>query len=204
MGEFHSPDEGSSRNEEIRTQEIEDPASMRIPSDTTICERVDTSLSQEALPKIPTWTPIAKEVTDDHESARPGVTRQKYLSGVDDEPCRCDVELGQQGSRGESAPTTIDSAQDPTEPSRSTLQQVAFILVTGSAQLLAQAQFGSVLVPLVEIGRSLGTSASGELGWMAASYGYESLFLLVTRGFLHSALVHNQSRFLVWVSALTR
>jgi hypothetical protein len=49
--------------------------------------------------------------------------------------------------------------------------QAVFVLLCCSAQLLAQAQLGMVLVPLEEIGRSLGTSDPGELSWMVASYG---------------------------------
>jgi hypothetical protein len=54
---------------------------------------------------------------------------------------------------------------------RSKWYQAGFILLCCSAQLLAQAQLGMVLVPLEEIGRSLGTSDPGELSWMVASYG---------------------------------
>lgn len=46
-----------------------------------------------------------------------------------------------------------------------------FILTTCSAQLIAQGQFGMVLIPLYEIGAWLGTQEQGQLGWMAASYG---------------------------------
>ena len=49
--------------------------------------------------------------------------------------------------------------------------QAGFVLLCCSAQLLAQAQLGMVLVPLEVIGRSLGTSDPGELSWMVASYG---------------------------------
>lgn len=55
---------------------------------------------------------------------------------------------------------------------RSKLYQAIFILLCCSAQLLAQAQFGMVLVPLDEIGRWLGTTDAGELSWMVASYGW--------------------------------
>jgi hypothetical protein len=47
-----------------------------------------------------------------------------------------------------------------------------FVVVTCSAQLVAQAQFGMVMIPLYEVGRWLGTEEQGQLGWMAASYGY--------------------------------
>ena len=46
-----------------------------------------------------------------------------------------------------------------------------FIVTTCSAQLIAQGQFGMVVVPLYEVGRWLGTEEQGQLGWMAASYG---------------------------------
>lgn len=46
-----------------------------------------------------------------------------------------------------------------------------FVVVTCSAQLVAQAQFGMVMMPLYEIGAWLGTDDQGQLGWMAASYG---------------------------------
>ena len=49
-----------------------------------------------------------------------------------------------------------------------------FVVVTCSAQLVAQAQFGMVMIPLYEVGRWLGTEEQGQLGWMAASYGYVS------------------------------
>ena len=44
--------------------------------------------------------------------------------------------------------------------------------VTVSAQLLAQGQFGMVIIPLSEIGVWLGTDDPGELSWIAASFGY--------------------------------
>ena len=46
-----------------------------------------------------------------------------------------------------------------------------FIATTCSAQLIAQGQFGMVVIPLYEVGRWLGTEEQGQLGWMAASYG---------------------------------
>ena len=62
--------------------------------------------------------------------------------------------------------------------SKSKWYQAGFILLCCSAQLLAQAQLGMVLVPLEEIGRSLGTSDPGELRWMVASSGYVPLIPL--------------------------
>ena len=47
-----------------------------------------------------------------------------------------------------------------------------FITITCSAQFLGQAQFGMVVIPLIEIGEYLGTTSPGELSWMAASNGY--------------------------------
>ena len=46
-----------------------------------------------------------------------------------------------------------------------------FVITTCSAQLIAQGQFGMVVVPLYEVGEWLGTEEQGQLGWMAASYG---------------------------------
>jgi hypothetical protein len=71
-------------------------------------------------------------------------------------------------------PPSTASAYDELQ-SKSKWYQAGFILLCCSAQLLAQAQLGMVLVPLEEIGRSLGTSDPGELSWMVASYGYVPL-----------------------------
>jgi hypothetical protein len=69
----------------------------------------------------------------------------------------------------EEPPNLADSGVDIR--SRPKRYQAGFVLLCCSAQLLAQAQLGMVLVPLEEIGQSLGTSDPGELSWMVASYG---------------------------------
>ena len=55
---------------------------------------------------------------------------------------------------------------------RLSLFKAVFITVTCSAQFLGQAQFGMVVIPLIEIGQYLGTTSPGELSWMAASNGW--------------------------------
>ena len=54
---------------------------------------------------------------------------------------------------------------------RSKLFKTTFIVTTLSAQLIAQGQFGMVVIALTEIGEHLHTTSPGELSWMAASYG---------------------------------
>jgi hypothetical protein len=74
----------------------------------------------------------------------------------------------------------MDFSEPPIDGDRNDIRlkskwyQAGFILLCCSAQLLAQAQLGMVLVPLEEIGRSLGTIDAGELSWMVASYGQVS------------------------------
>ncbi|KAK1926475.1 MFS transporter [Papiliotrema laurentii] len=57
-----------------------------------------------------------------------------------------------------------------------------FIATTCSAQLIAQGQFGMVVIPLYEVGRWLGTEEQGQLGWMAASYGLTVGMFLILSG----------------------
>ncbi|ORX34485.1 hypothetical protein BD324DRAFT_154298 [Kockovaella imperatae] len=54
---------------------------------------------------------------------------------------------------------------------RSLLFKCTFVSVTCSAQLIAQGQFGMVMIPLKEIGDYLRVESAGELSWMTASYG---------------------------------
>lgn len=85
-----------------------------------------------------------------------------------------DVATHQAG--GENAPSTLEDGE--TAPAarhhlegRGWAFKAVFIMTTCSAQLIAQGQFGMVMIPLYEIGAWLGTQNQGQLGWMAASYG---------------------------------
>ena len=54
---------------------------------------------------------------------------------------------------------------------RGKLFKFAFACTACSAQLIAQGQFGMVLIPIYQIGAWLGTQEQGELGWMTAANG---------------------------------
>lgn len=63
--------------------------------------------------------------------------------------------------------------------SRSSFFRLAFLLITCATQLIVQAQLGMVMMPLHATAEWLGKdNNSGEMSWMAASYGYVLLFIL--------------------------
>lgn len=72
-------------------------------------------------------------------------------------------------------PTPSPSTQQRTNrhvlDGRSKSFEYLFVATCCGAQLIAQGQFGMVVIPIAEIGRHLGTSDPGELSWIAASYG---------------------------------
>ncbi|WWC59375.1 uncharacterized protein I303_101927 [Kwoniella dejecticola CBS 10117] len=85
--------------------------------------------------------------------------------------------------------TTPTSAVAPGEPKRriniqdkSAAFQVLFVTITCATQLLAQGQFGMVLIPLNDLGPWLGTDDAGQMSWMAASYGLTLGIFVVVSG----------------------
>ncbi|WRT64885.1 uncharacterized protein IL334_001821 [Kwoniella shivajii] len=54
---------------------------------------------------------------------------------------------------------------------KSILFQIMFVSITCATQLIAQGQFGMLIIPLNDLGPWLGTDNAGEMSWMAASYG---------------------------------
>ena len=55
---------------------------------------------------------------------------------------------------------------------RSIIKQVIFVFTCISAQWMAQAQLGMIIIPLYQVGSQVGTQNVGQLSWMAAAYGY--------------------------------
>lgn len=55
----------------------------------------------------------------------------------------------------------------------SLIHKVVFVATVCSSQLLGQGQIGMTMLPLAEIGESVGTTDPGQLSWMAASYAYD-------------------------------
>lgn len=71
--------------------------------------------------------------------------------------------------------TGHDSVQKSTGiPSQSTFKQVIFVFTCISAQWMAQAQLGMIIIPLYQVGGQVGTDNVGQLSWMAAAYGQVS------------------------------
>lgn len=71
--------------------------------------------------------------------------------------------------------TAVEGGMDLEEPKmcwRCIGRQTVFIFLCISAQWMAQAQLGMVIIPLYEVGQSVGTTDPGQLSWMAAAYGY--------------------------------
>ncbi|WWC67828.1 uncharacterized protein I206_101745 [Kwoniella pini CBS 10737] len=66
--------------------------------------------------------------------------------------------------------------------SRSVPFQVIFVIITCATQLLAQGQFGMVLITLNDLGLWLGTEDAGQLSWMAAGYGLTLGIFVVVSG----------------------
>ena len=54
---------------------------------------------------------------------------------------------------------------------RSYLFQTLFVTIVCFPQVLAEAHIGMLLVPLVDIGRQVGTGDEHQLSWFPASYG---------------------------------
>lgn len=63
--------------------------------------------------------------------------------------------------------------------SRSSLFKMAFLIITCGTQLIVQSQLSMVMMPLHATAEWLGKpNNSGEMSWMAASYGYVLPFIL--------------------------
>lgn len=63
--------------------------------------------------------------------------------------------------------------------SRSSLFKMAFLIITCGTQLIVQSQLSMVMMPLHTTAQWLGKpNNSGEMSWMAASYGYVLPFIL--------------------------
>jgi hypothetical protein len=70
--------------------------------------------------------------------------------------------------------TSLPSSRSHLE-GRSAAFKAVFVTATLMMQLLAQAQFGMVLIPLADLGRWLRTENVSEQSWMAASFGCAAL-----------------------------
>ncbi|WVW78590.1 hypothetical protein I302_100546 [Kwoniella bestiolae CBS 10118] len=88
-------------------------------------------------------------------------------------------------------PSQLESGQVSTTPqprsqnylsNKSIPFQILFITITCATQLIAQGQFGMLIIPLNDLGPWLGTDDAGQMSWMAASYGLTLGIMVVLSG----------------------
>ncbi|WWD00461.1 hypothetical protein V866_007376 [Kwoniella sp. B9012] len=163
----------------------------RVESDKTLCEDENRSIQgdtkdsthqvadSDSNNRLSKATPTSEPNTNnDMISARMHQSQPKSQSSN-----QSDLEQGPADANNEYKKNSNNYLSD-----KSIGFQILFITITCATQLIAQGQFGMLIIPLNDLGPWLGTEDAGQMSWMAASYGLTLGVMVVVSGRLGDIL----------------